>query len=385
MNIALLTLSFWPVRGGMEYVVHDLANALQDNGHEVTVLAPRWKNLPREQDHRYRLVRFGWTFRGAFRLGINRWPLRREFGRLHRSVPFDVISSHSAYLATDYALSLKRKYRVPVVVTCHGHDIQRHPESGYGLRLDPGKNRRIQSNLRASDLAVSISPSIWDDLIEILPEEKIVSIPNGIHVDTGDAGPKPWLRQRVGGGSDVIVISVGRNVPKKSLDIGLEAFAVAVKKAPALRYVHIGRDGDSLNEQAVRLGVADRFDALGEQPRAKVLQAYRESDLFFSPAAVESFGIVTFEAMAAGLPSVVSDGPGNRDAITHGENGLVVPVDDVEAMARALVDLSADAGKRKAYGSSAMKSVERYSWPSVAEEYAAAFGSVRADGAGNAR
>jgi len=376
VNIALLTLSFWPVRGGMEYVVHDLATALHDRGHSVTVFAPRWKNLPEEIEHRYRLVRFGWNFRGAFRFGFNKWPLGRVFGRIHRDAPFDVISSHSAYLTTSYALSLKRKFGVPVVVTCHGHAIQRHPESGYGLRLDPKKDRLIQANLNNADLAISISSTIDEDMAEILPPNKFVSIPNGVDVETAGKGEPAWLRETVGGESDVIVLSVGRNVPKKSLDVGIEAFAEALKQSPSLRYIHIGRDGEPLKEQAERLGVGDRFHALGEQPRPRTLQAYREADIFFSPAAMESFGIVTFEGMAASLPSVVSDGPGNRDAIDDGTTGIVVPVDDISAMARALADLAGDEPSREQYGQAARNAVVDFAWPRVAERYLEAFGQV---------
>ena len=365
----------------MEYVVHDLATALQHRGHNVTVFAPRWKNLPEEIDHDYRLVRFGWNFRGAFRLGLNRWPLKREFGRIHKDEPFDVISSHSAYLATSYALSLKSKYGVPVVVTCHGHDIQRHPETGYGLRLDPKKDRVILSNLNSSDLAVSISPSIDEDLGDVLAADKIVSIPNGVEVEAAVSADDNWLRERIGAESDVIVISVGRNVPKKSFDVGVEAFALAVRQQPSMRYVHIGRDGDSLQEQANDLGIGDRFHALGEQPRARVLQAYNEADMFFSPAAVESFGIVTYEAMAASLPSVVSDGPGNRDAISDGKNGTVVPTGDVDLMARALVDLAGNESLRHDYGSEAKEAVARFSWPRVADEYVEAFTRLTDSGA----
>jgi glycosyltransferase involved in cell wall biosynthesis len=367
----------------MEYVVHDLATALYDRGHNVTVFAPRWKNLPEEIDHRYRLVRFGWNFRGTFRLGLNRWPLRRAFGRLHNDAPFDVIGSHSAYLATTYALSLKRKYDVPVVVTCHGHDIQRHPETGYGLRLDPKKDSLIRANLNSSDLTVSISRSIDEDLAEVLPADKIVSIPNGVDVETADSiDPKEssWLRDRVGADSDVIVISVGRNVPKKSFAVGVEAFALAVQEMPSLRYVHIGRDGEPLQKQANRLGVGDRFHALGEQPRERVLQAYRQADIFFSPAAVESFGIVTFEAMAASLPSVVSDGPGNRDAVVDGKTGVVAPVDSAELMAHALVDLAGNETRRREYGREAKEVVARFAWPRVADEYIKAFTRVTSPG-----
>ena len=383
MKIALLTLSFLPARGGMEYVVHDLATALHNQGHDVTVFAPRPRTMTEEVEHSYRLVRFGWTFRGAFRFGINRWPLRREFGRLHNESPFDVINSHSAYLATTYGLFLKRRFGVPVVVTCHGHDIQRYPEIGYGLRLDPKKDRVIRANLDNSDLSVSISASTDKDLGEVLPDDKIVSIPNGINIESDDQTTTPWLRQCLDAKSDLIVLSVGRNVSKKSFGVGLEAFAVAVRENPSLRYVHIGRDEQPLREQAERLGIADRFDALGEQPRHLVLQAYREADIFFSPAAVESFGIVTYEAMAAGLPSLVSDGPGNRDAIVNGETGIIAPVNDVGHFAAGLVELASNDELRQDFGETAVREVARYSWPRVAVEYVEAFSSLLPVGIGD--
>ena len=376
MKIALLTLSFWPVRGGMEYVVHDLATALHDLGHDVTVFAPRGKFLPEEIEHRYRLERFGWNFRGAFRFGFNTWPLKRVFGRLHRESPFDVINIHSAYLATSYGLTINRKFGVPIVITCHGHDIQRDREIGYGLRLDPKKDRLIRRNLEASDLTVSISGSVYEDLVEVLPVEKIVSIPNGIDVQTSGISDTPWLRKQLHVNSDIVVISVGRNVPKKSFDVGLQAYALAVREVPGMQYVHFGRDGESLTRLAAELGVSDGFHAFGEQPRHLVLQAYREADIFFSPAAVEAFPIVTLEAMAAGLPSVISDGPGNRDAIIDGVTGIVVAVGNSGSMARGLVDLAGDEQRRLSYGNAAQDAGARFAWPKVAEEYVEAFERV---------
>ena len=373
MNIALLALNFLPARGGMEFVVHDLAETLHVSGHDVTVFAPRWKNLPPEHDHHYRLVRFGWNFRGAFRSGFNKWPLKRAFARLHRDKPFDVINSHSAHLSTSYALTLKRKFGVPVVVTCHGHDIQRDLASGYGLRLNPKDDRLILRNLEEADLAVSISGSVYDDLVEVVPADKIASIPNGIDVEGTEPTRDPWFRKIVGDDGDMIVISVGRNVPKKSLDVGLHAFALAVAHVPNMRYAHIGRDGDQLVPLASELGILDRFHPLGEQPRKCVLEAYREADVFFSPAAVEAFPLVTLEAMAAGLPSVVSDGPGNRDAVIDGETAIVAPVGDSRLLAEGLVDLATDEQRRRDLGWGALRAIRRYAWPRVADEYVKAF------------
>ena len=88
---------------------------------------------------------------------------------------------------------------------------------------------------------------------------------------------------------------------------------------------------------------------------------------------MESFGLVTFEAMAAGLPCLVSDGPGNRDAVEHGGNGLVVPVGDIDAMAAAMVGLMRDEDERRRFGAASREMVARYAWPIVAAEYVDAF------------
>jgi len=381
VNVALVTLNFWPLTGGMEMVVHDLAGTLHDLGHNVTVFAPNQRGRFEEIAHRYRLVRFGWTLRGAFRFGLNKLVLAREFSRLHRRDPFDVINAHSAYLATSYALHLKRRFDVPVVVTTHGSDIQRLPEVGYGVRLDPGNDRLVRRNLEQADLAVCISRSVYGDLAEILPDEKIVSIPDGVTVETAPDGLGAWIRERIGVRTGRIVIAVGRNVAKKSFPDGVRAFALAARDFPNLHFVHIGRDSEPLVELARELGVGDRFHALGEVPREQVLAAYREADLFFSPAAMESFGIVTFEAMAAGLPCLVSDGPGNRDAVDHGRNGLVVPVGDTGAMAAGMVSLMRDEDKRRRFGAASRQMVARFAWPVVAAEYADAFQDLIGSGA----
>ena len=377
MRIALVTLSFLPVRGGMEFVVHDLANALQSGGHDVTVFAPAQRDGAEEEPHEYTLMRFGWTFRGAYRLGFNKWPLRRAFSRMHAERPFDVINSHSAYLATSYAHSLGDRFNLPVLVTCHGADIQRDAEIGYGLRLSLKNDRIIRTNLEKASAVVSISPSTYSELDQLLPPEKIVSIPMGIWPPNDSSDRAPWLQKRVGAAvDDVVVISVGRNDFRKSFDLGVQAFAEALKTAPSLRYVHIGRNGDRLESTASELRVADRFHAIGEMPRTAVINAYHEADIFFSPAAVESFGIVTFEAMAAGLPVVVSDGPGNRDAVHSGVEGYVVPVRDAQAMAGALTRLALDPDERTSLGQNAKLKAELYTWPEIAKRYADAMGRL---------
>jgi glycosyltransferase involved in cell wall biosynthesis len=83
----------------------------------------------------------------------------------------------------------------------------------------------------------------------------------------------------------------------------------------------------------------------------------------------ESFGIVNLEAMASGLPIVASRIGGVPDVVKDGENGLLVPPRDHEALAAAIIYLLENGDVRKKIGENARKKVENYSWEKVAEKY----------------
>lgn len=378
MQIALLTFNFWPRRAGIEYVVHDLATELHRTGHQVTVFAPRLRERFQEIEHAYGLVRFGLPLPGAFRSGLNRFALRRIFATQQRGRPFDVVNVHSAYLPASYAIDLKRSFGVPVVVTCHGHDIQRDAATGYGVRLGARADRIVCRNLRAADRVVAISAAVQDELMRIVPPERIACLPNGVRVDAAGVAQAGVLR-RHGVPDGMIVLAVGRNHAKKQFDVGLRAFRVLALDVPDARFVHIGRGGPALAALAAALGLGDRFHALGELDRDDVAAAYREADIFLLPSAVESFGLVTVEAMAAGLPCVVTDAPGSRDLVEHGRTGLLAPIGDVAALGAALLELAGDPARRRALGRAGRQTAAaRYGWPAVARSYVDVYREARA-------
>ncbi|MFN2382960.1 MAG: glycosyltransferase family 4 protein [Gemmatimonadota bacterium] len=378
MRIALLTFNFWPRRAGIEYVVHDLATELHRAGHQVTVFAPRVRERFDEIEHTYGLVRFGLALPGAFRSGLNRFVLRRIFSSQQRGRPFDVINVHSAYLPASYALDLQRAFGVPVVVTCHGHDIQRDAPTGYGVRLRPRADRIVRRNLRAADRVVAISAAVYEELIPLVAPERIACVPNGVRVDAAGE-PSAGVLRRHGVPEGTVILAVGRNHAKKQFDVGLRAFRLLAHEQPDARFVHVGRGGTALAGLAAELGVADRFHALGELDRDEVAAAYREAAIFLLPSAVESFGLVTVEAMAAGLPCVVTDAPGSRDLVAHGTTGLLAPIGDVAALGEALIELARDPARRRALGRAGRQvAVARYGWPAVAQAYVEVYREARA-------
>jgi glycosyltransferase involved in cell wall biosynthesis len=86
--------------------------------------------------------------------------------------------------------------------------------------------------------------------------------------------------------------------------------------------------------------------------------------------------------MAAGLPAVMSDGPGNRDVVVDGQTGIVAAVSDVGQFASGLVELASNDERRQDFGEVAVRVIARYAWPQVAVEYLEAFSGLSPVGKG---
>ena len=374
MRIAIITTTFWPRVGGQEMVVHQLGTHLHGGPHEAVVFAPQPQRAFTEIEHPYPLIRFGWRLPGMTRFQFNQYALYRAFAKAHKAHPFDVINAHNALDATSYALRLGKQHHLPVVVTCHGADIQREPEINYGARLDPKLDQIITHNLQSATNIVAISGSIRDELTELVPNNQITSIPNGVNLEPFENAQQPFLRKRLGKGP--FVLSIGRNVRKKAFAIGVTAFAQVADQVPDVIYVHLGRNGEPLNTLADQLGIGNRFVSLGQASHEEVVAALCEASIFFSPSISEAFPVVNIEAMAAGLPCVVTAGPGNIDSVVNGENGWIVPIGDEAKMAEALLDLLQNEARRRDFGRKSLEYVQAYRWDTVAQQYLSLFQSL---------
>jgi glycosyltransferase involved in cell wall biosynthesis len=168
----------------------------------------------------------------------------------------------------------------------------------------------------------------------------------------------PGWRARRGGN---VLAAVGRLVPQKGFDLLLEAFARVAAERPAWRLVIWGEGEERarLERQRDALGLAGRVELPGitTTPGAWVETA----DAFVLSSRFEGWGIVLTEAMAAGLPVVSFDCEfGPRDMVEDGVDGLLVPREDVAALARALGALLGDAELRERLGARARISARRF-------------------------
>jgi glycosyltransferase involved in cell wall biosynthesis len=94
---------------------------------------------------------------------------------------------------------------------------------------------------------------------------------------------------------------------------------------------------------------------------------YRSADVFVLPAISEAFGRVVLEAMASGVPVIVSENTGAADTIEDGESGYVVPIRDADAIAERLLFLYEHPDQRQTMGEQALRQASRFTWAGFAE------------------
>jgi glycosyltransferase involved in cell wall biosynthesis len=172
--------------------------------------------------------------------------------------------------------------------------------------------------------------------------------------------------------STTILLTVGRNVRKKSFQYAVQALYELRQRGLSVVLVHVGKEGngEDLRDLADRLGVAGEFFSMGEVSYFDMPNLYSSADVFVFPSKMETFGNVTLEAMASCLPCVEFDYGANAEKIEEGKTGYIVPYGDLETLVSRIEQLVGNRVLREDMGRLAREAVEReFSWPSVAKRY----------------
>lgn len=228
------------------------------------------------------------------------------------------------------------------------------------LMLRGGRYRRI----------VAISERVRRQLKEYyqVPDERIVTIPNGINLarfNPKNAQARAEVRLGLGIAEDVpLVLFVGNQYRLKGLEFAIRALAEMKTKAILLV---IGADGATpFKRLAEQLGVSDRVIFAGA--RTDLPMIYPAADAFVLPTLYETFALVCLEAMASGLPVLASPVGGVEDYLRDGENGFHVKRDAAEIavkLDRVLNDPELHARIRE----QGLATAENYAWEKIADQY----------------
>ena len=189
-----------------------------------------------------------------------------------------------------------------------------------------------------------------------LPTEKVVVIPNP--VSPPELGEREELRRRHGLEGRTLVFA-GRMVPQKAIPVALEA----VVRNPDVSLVLAGEGPylERLRELARSMPLDSRARFLGPQPRQAVFELLRAADAALLSSSWENFPHMVVEALAVGTPVLATHVGGVTEILRDGENGLLVPMNDPEALAGAIRRYFDDEALQERLRAAAVASVARFS------------------------
>jgi glycosyltransferase involved in cell wall biosynthesis len=367
MRILLINSEYPPIGGGAGNASQHITRELAALGHEIIVITAHFRGLPKLETHngvtvrripalRRRQDRSGALEQLAFILSAS-----LSTFRLVRQSKADVTLAFFGMPSGAVAWTLKKFFRIPYVVSLRGGDVPgfrpydfktMHRLLAPFLRVIWHDASAVIANSRGlRDLALAFDSSI-----------EIPIIPNGVDVSQYPAGDRAWSPPRL--------LSVGRIVHQKGLDLGLRALAGLKDLDWEWRIAGDGPQVESLQSLAAELGIAERIAFLGWQSREELAKWYHQSNLFLFPSRHEGMPNAVLEAMAGGLPVIATRIAGNEELVLDGGTGLLVPTESVDNLREALRKLLSNPTLRQRMGTASRQRVEQnYTWQKTAEAY----------------
>jgi phosphatidyl-myo-inositol alpha-mannosyltransferase len=369
MRVGIVCPYAWNIPGGVQSHIRDLAEALIELGHSVSVITTADEGVPLPDYVVAAVKPVAVPYNGSVArvsLGpvsanrVRRWIKDGDFDVLHVHEPTaPSLSMLACWIASG-----------PIVATVH----TAMPKSRVLTAAIPV----IRSALEKINGRIAVSEAARTMLVEHLGGDAVL-IPNGVATRRYALPTEPLPGWPGDGGA---IGFLGRmDEPRKGLPVLLEAFAILGAERPGLRLLIAGPGDTAEALEQVPAALRDRVVLLGQVSEDDKVRMLHSVDVFCAPnTGGESFGIVLVEAMAAGTAVVASDLDAFRRVLRDGECGRLVPVGDGAALADALIAMLEDDALRERFVAAGSEAVHRYDWSVVANQIMRVYETVTGAG-----
>lgn len=373
-RIALFAGAYNHIADGVSLTLNRLVEHLQQQGADVRVFAPTVDD-PAIDDHAGSLTSvpsLPVPGRSEYRLSLGLTPSVQE-----ALDEFDPTLYHIATpdLLGHNALRHAQATDTPVVASYHTHFSSYLKYYHLGLLKTP-----VWSYLRSFYNQCRQVYVPTHAMAEVLREHGIDSDlrlwPRGVDTDrfTPTRRSNEWRHTHDIGDDEAVVAFVSRLVWEKGLDVYADVIERLERQGVFHRSLIVG-DGPAREELESRL---PNTIFTGFLEGTELARAYAASDIFLFPSDTETFGNVTLEAMASGLPTVCADAAGSRDLVEDGTTGRLCPPGNVEAFTDAVCTLVVDDIRRDRMGTAARKRAQDFTWPAVLDRMSRYYDEVLA-------
>lgn len=381
MRIVLVAARYLPNRGGLETVVHEIAQQMQQAGHAVIIVTNRYPARLAKVERidgipvtRLRFLLPRWTYLRSRRrdLWLAGWfffPLSLiDLCVILRRFHPDIVNVQYLGIPAFFVWLLQGLFRVRLVVSLHGGDVDSEP---YKNRF----NRWLFNAVtRRADQVTACSKILLDQALTLAPDIKTKAqvIHNGVDAAQFiNATPYTYPR--------CYLFGIGQLVQHKGFDLLIAAFAQIAAAWPDVDLLLAGGgpEHDALNQQIQAEQLDSRVHLLGVVDHSQVANLMRGSLAIIIPSRREPFGIVGLEAMASGRPIIASHIEGLVEAL-EGADVNWFASDDLPGLTQTLNDVlengSSDGVLSPIADNHANQArVQTQSWQKVAERYLSVF------------
>jgi glycosyltransferase involved in cell wall biosynthesis len=287
------------------------------------------------------------------------WDALRILRDLHREKPFDVLHAMWADETGLLAVWAGRWLGVPVVVSVAGGELVGFEDIRYGLQRSAFSRWIVRQAVEGADsviVACTHVKRLFANCGYCVPNEKIRTTALG--VDTDIFRPRSMLSSQMGQENKQRhhLIHAASLVSVKDQETLLRA-AARLDDSVILDIAGVGPEHKRLEKLTRELGIQQRVNFLGAVHHLDLPRHYQQAHINVLSSRHEGLGMVTLEAAGCGIPTVSTAVGLLPD---YPQMGVSVPVEDDEALAKAIGDLLTDEGRRKALGNSAYETVQRH-------------------------
>ncbi|MCD4721464.1 MAG: glycosyltransferase family 4 protein [Desulfobacula sp.] len=329
MNILMISLDFPPTVGGISAHVFELAKAIYNHGHSVSIIT---RKLSSQKTDRFEIEKIKvYSLKLRWIAPLYGWQLNRYIHELLPEIKPDIIHLHGMAPLEGYKVK-----NIPMVYTNH--------TSGYLKRIRKGGLRRmalIKRSFKKPDLFLAPSRELLEIPFSINALKHY--IPNGVDDQKYIYNPKDRriIRQQLGVSDHDIIGILTRRLVKKNGVIHLAEAAPYIKNS-RLKLLIIGDGPERTSiENLLNRNFKNRFFMLGSKSHDQIIPYYSCADFSILPSLMEATSISGLEAMSVGLPLVGTRVGGIPELIKDGKNGYLCRPADSKDLAEKIDQLTA--------------------------------------------
>lgn len=364
MKILVISHEYPPIGGGGANACYYLTNGFARRGHKVTIITSNYNGLPeREAILGVQIIRVNSLRRYkeycSFKEMLS-FIMKAELvaEKLMKQEKYDVCQIFFGIPSGPIGYILKKKYKVPYLIRFGGGDIPGFQERFTKIyKLIAPAIRVIWKN---ADCLVANSEGLKQLAYNFYKKKEVKIITNGVDTE--------YFTPKVTKAEEIRILFVSRLIERKGLQFiipKLNEIQREVEQAVKLTIVGDGPYREELVRLSKEYNVEKMISFEGQKDKKDILQYYQNADVFILPSKKEGMPNVVLEAMACGLPIVMTPCEGSME-IVH-ENGII---SDIEHFEQAVIRLCKDESLGKIMGKNSRTLAEKeFSWNTIIDKY----------------